>query len=193
VNTDFSNPISRARAVPPILLDALACAVRAEEAAGNPARALVRLQEFSDYVYGHGVERARKVIELAGIDPAEPAAERLRECRERSPEELAKLAPNMRAALDCPRERAPLHVELELDGVVVYRREARPAGVQRDGAAAVYHRMTVPAGKHRLIARLRDRPQGDFNYVREEALELAPGASLVIDFSAAQGGFVFKG
>jgi len=64
------------------------------------------------------------------------AAERLRECRERSPEELAKLAPNMRAALDCPRERAPLHVELELDGVVVYRREARPAGVQRDGAAA---------------------------------------------------------
>ncbi len=119
------------------------------------------------------------------------AAERLRECRERTPEELAKLAPNMRAALDCPRERAPLRVELEFDGEVVYRREVAPAGLRRDGAAAVYHRMTVPAGSHRIVARLRDRASGEFNYVREATLDLAPGASLVIDFAAARGGFVF--
>jgi hypothetical protein len=121
------------------------------------------------------------------------AAERLRKCRQRTPEELARLAPNMRAALDCPRERAPLLVELELDGKVVYRREARPAGLQRDGAAAVYHRMTVPAGRHRLVARLRDRASGDFNYVRQADLDLAPGASLVVDFAASQGGFLIRG
>jgi hypothetical protein len=121
------------------------------------------------------------------------AAERLHECRTRTPEELAKLAPNMRAALECPRERAPVRVEIELDGQVVYRSEERPAGLKRDGAAAVYHRMTVPAGSHRIVARLRDRASGDFNFVREQTLDLAAGASLVIDFSAAQGGFVFKG
>jgi len=121
------------------------------------------------------------------------ATQRLRPCRERSPEELAKLAPNMRAALDCPRERAPLALELELDGAVALRREVPPAGLRRDGAAALYHRMTVPAGAHRVVARLRERAGPGFDFEREVALELAPGASLVIDFNAAQGGFLFKG
>jgi hypothetical protein len=120
------------------------------------------------------------------------AAERKEQCRERTPEELAKLAPNMRAPLDCPRERSPLLVELELDGALVYRREAQPAGLKKDGAAAVYHRMNVPAGKHRIVARLRDRPGEAFNYVREATLELAPGASVVIDFAAPQGGFLIR-
>ena len=121
------------------------------------------------------------------------AAERLQECRERTPEELAKLAPNMRAALDCPRERAPLAVELEFDGKVVYRRSVPPAGLRRDGAAAVHHRMQVPAGRHHVVARLRDRAGEGFDYTREATLEIPPGSSLVIDFSVAQGGFVFKG
>jgi len=121
------------------------------------------------------------------------STQRKQACRERSPEELAKLAPNMRAALDCPRERSPLLVELELDGRVVLHREVQPSGLRRDGNAAVYQRVTLPAGRHRIVARLRDRPEGGFNYVREETLELAAGRVLVIDFNAAQGGFVFRG
>ena len=114
-------------------------------------------------------------------------------CRERSAEELAKLAPNMRAALDCPRERSSLLVELELDGRVVLSREVRPSGLRRDGNAVVYQRIALPAGRHRIVARLRDRAEGDFNYVRDETLELAAGRVLLIDFNAAQGGFVFRG
>ena len=114
-------------------------------------------------------------------------------CRERSAEELAKLAPNMRAALDCPRERSSLLVELELDGRVVLSREVRPSGLRRDGNAVVYQRIALPAGRHRIVARLRDRAEGDFNYVRDETLELARGRVLLIDFNAAQGGFVFRG
>jgi hypothetical protein len=121
------------------------------------------------------------------------AAQRKAPCRERSAEELAKLAPNMRAALDCPRERAPLLVELELDGKVVLRREVQPAGLKGDGNATVYHRLPVPAGKHRIAVRLRDRPGEGFNYAREETVELAPGRVLLIDFIAAQGGFLFRG
>lgn len=120
------------------------------------------------------------------------ATQRKQACRERSAAELAKLAPNMRAALDCPRERSPLLVELELDGRVVLRREVQPSGLRRDGNAVVYQRMALPAGRHRFVARLRDRAEGDFNYVRDETLELAGGRVLLIDFNATQGGFVFR-
>jgi hypothetical protein len=119
------------------------------------------------------------------------ATERRQACRQRSEAELAKLAPNMRAALDCPRERAPLLVELEIDGRVLLRREVQPSGLRRDGNAVVYQRMALPAGRHRVVARLRDRAEGDFNHVRDEIVHLAAGRVLIIDFNAAQGGFVF--
>jgi hypothetical protein len=120
------------------------------------------------------------------------AAQRKQECRQRSAEELARLAPNMRAALDCPRERADLLVELELDGATVLRREVRPAGLQRDGNAVLYQRLAVPAGRHRIVARLRDRAEGEFNYVKEQTVELDAGRVLLIDFNATQGGFLFR-
>ena len=41
------------------------------------------------------------------------AGERKEACRERTPEELAKLAPNMRAASVCARERVPVEVALK--------------------------------------------------------------------------------
>ncbi len=99
----------------------------------------------------------------------------------------------MRALEDCPRERADVTVEIDFDGEPVLRRTLSPSGLKRDGNAAVYHRFSVPAGSHRIAARLRDRAQGDFNYVREATLDLKPGAALVIDFSAEQGGFLFRG
>ncbi|MEO8718512.1 MAG: hypothetical protein ABI423_09880 [Burkholderiales bacterium] len=120
------------------------------------------------------------------------AAERKKPCRQRSAEELAQLAPNMRAALDCPRERADLLVELEVDGKLALRRAVPPSGLKRDGNATVYYRLPLPAGRHRIVARLRDRAGEDFNFVGETTLELAPGAALLIDFSKAKGGFVFR-
>jgi hypothetical protein len=119
------------------------------------------------------------------------ATQRRQACRERTPEELAKLAPNMRAALDCPRERSPLLVEVELDGRLVLRREVQPSGLRRDGNAVVYERMALPAGRHRIVARLRDRAEGDFNFMKDETVELAGGQTLIIDFNAAKGGFAF--
>ena len=112
-------------------------------------------------------------------------------CRERSAEELGKLAPNMRAALDCPRARSPMLVEIELDGKIVVHREVQPSGLRRDGNAAVYQRIALPAGRHRIVARLRDRADGDFNYVKDETVQLPAGSVLTIDFNAAKGGFAF--
>ena len=120
------------------------------------------------------------------------AAQRKAECRERTPEELAKLSPNMRAPLDCPRERAPVTVELDLDGERVVQAVAPPSGLTRDGASTIYRRLPVAAGTHHIVARLKDHVGGDFNYVREAEIELRPGRVLVIDFHAAKGGFEFE-
>lgn len=120
------------------------------------------------------------------------AGSRVSECRKRTPEELAKLPPNMRAPLDCPRERSPVMVELEMDGELVYRSVAAPSGLRRDLASTVYWRRAVSAGKHRFTARLKDQREGDFNYVKEIAVTLEPGRVLVIDFNPAQGGFIFR-
>lgn len=120
------------------------------------------------------------------------AAQRKAECRERTPEELAKLSPNMRTPLDCPRERAPVTVELDLDGQRVVQAVALPSGLTRDGASTIYRRLPVAAGTHHIVARLKDHVGGDFNYVREAELELRPGRVLVIDFHAAKGGFEFE-
>ena len=120
------------------------------------------------------------------------AAERKKPCRTRTPEELAKLPPNMRAAQDCPRERAPVLVELEVDGKLVLRREVAPSGLKGDGNATVYHRLPLPAGTHRVVARLSDRASGEFTYHKEATVQLAPGGVLLIDFVVAKGGFVFR-
>src|SRR6185437_5998397 len=48
------------------------------------------------------------------------AGARKEACHQRSAEELAKLAPNMRAQSVCPRERAPVVVDVELDGTRVF-------------------------------------------------------------------------
>lgn len=119
------------------------------------------------------------------------AGARKEPCRERTPEELAKLAPNMRAQTICARERAPVIVEVALDGAPLFRVVAPPSGLAKDGASTVYRRVPVTAGQHRISARLADGPDGTFNYRSDTTVDLAAGRVVVIDFDPAKGGFVF--
>jgi hypothetical protein len=112
-------------------------------------------------------------------------------CRERTADELAKLAPNMRTKMDCPRERAAVTVELDMDGKPLYRIETQPTGLHKDGAATVYRRLAIPAGHHQFHMRLADGPDRVFKYVRDLDVDLAPGQVLIVDFLANGGGFVF--
>lgn len=109
--------------------------------------------------------------------------QRLAACHTRTAEELAKLPPNMRAAQSCPRERAPVSVAIDIDGRTAWQHVAPPAGLRRDGASAVYHRVVLPAGEHHIAVRVKDSP-GDrpFDYQREGRLTLVPAQVLVIDF-----------
>jgi len=120
------------------------------------------------------------------------AGARREACHQRSAEELAKLAPNMRAQSVCPRERAPVVVDVELDGTRVFHVVAPPSGFARDGASTIYRRLPIVAGKHRITARMSDTPDGAFNYTREATLDVAPGRVVVVDFDPAQGGFVIR-
>jgi hypothetical protein len=121
------------------------------------------------------------------------AGQLARECHRRTPEELAKLAPNMRAPLDCPRERSPVTVEVDIGGVPALRRVAAPSGLSRDGASAVYHRLQVAAGAQRIAVRLNDDArQAGFTHQREATVTLAPAQILVIDFDAEQGGITLR-
>ena len=115
------------------------------------------------------------------------------ECQRLSAEELSKLPPNMRAPLRCPRERSPITVELDVDGVPALRHVAQPSGLSRDGASAVYHRMQVPAGTHQLAVRLKDDVRGSgFGFTREATVTLKPAQILVIDFDPEKGGITLQ-
>ncbi|MEK7303742.1 MAG: hypothetical protein AAB406_03125 [Pseudomonadota bacterium] len=114
------------------------------------------------------------------------------ECRKMSPEEIALLPPNMRLTLDCPRERLPVLVELELDGKLLLRRELVASGLSRDRASSIYHKFVVAPGRHVVSARLRDSARREgFDYTRSTEVELKPRQNFVVDFRAEAGGFSF--
>jgi len=110
---------------------------------------------------------------------------RLHDCVEQTAEELARLPPTMRAPTRCPRERAPLAVEVDVDGQPLLRQTAQPGGLSRDGSASMYQRRVIPAGEHRVAVRMRDsaREQG-FDHQREAVVTLQPAQILVIDFDS---------
>jgi len=115
------------------------------------------------------------------------------ECRRRTAEELAKLAPNMRAVLDCPRERSPITVELGWDGQLLAKRVAKPSGIAGDGPSTLYERIVVPAGWHELSVKFNDNARAPgFNYTREERVHLEPGQILVVDFNPGKGGILVQ-
>jgi hypothetical protein len=108
------------------------------------------------------------------------------ECRQLTQEELNRLPPNMRRPMDCPRERRPLLVELELDGEILYRDELPPSGLAGDGASTAYRKFPLAAGSHQL-----GRREEGFDYVKSAEVTLAPQQNFVIDFRPEFGGFLF--
>lgn len=115
------------------------------------------------------------------------------ECRMRTAEELAKLPPNMRKPLVCPRTRGAVYVELDIDGRTVYWASLPPSGISGDGPARVYERFVVTAGPHTIAVRMRDTPRTEgFDYDKAGEVVLAAEQNFVIDFRPEAEGFVFR-
>lgn len=121
------------------------------------------------------------------------AGARLTECRPYTAEELARLAPNMRKAMQCERERSPVRMEVDIDGVPRVRALAVPSGLSRDGASTFYQRLEVPAGSHHLQVRFKDHVSADvWTAELSRDVDLAAAQVLVIDFNADKGGIVLQ-
>lgn len=115
------------------------------------------------------------------------------DCRQRTPEELAKLPANMRAPLDCPRERSPVVARVELDGGELVNEAFAPSGLSRDGASTGYRRLPIAAGTHRVRVQFNDdvRVSG-FNYEREGVIDVVAGQVVLIDFAPERGGVLIR-
>jgi hypothetical protein len=121
------------------------------------------------------------------------SADRKGECRRLTPEEIARLPPNMRRVQDCPRVRRPIYVELDVDERNVYQASLPPAGIAGDGPSRVYRRFVLPAGKHDLAVRMRDTARAEgFDHERRDSVELSPDQMIVIDYRPESGSFVFR-
>ena len=118
-------------------------------------------------------------------------ADRRAACRKATPEELAKLPPNMRRPDICPRDRPPIRIEFDIDGKRAFEADVPPSGIAGDGPSRVHQRFVLPAGSHEVAVRMRDQPQGDFSWHAERTVEIVPGGNRVIDFRPIAGGFVF--
>lgn len=144
---------------------------------------------FADRPFYRHFPEDQALIKLSfshGADPKVP-------CRTLTEEELNELAPNMRRAIRCERERLPIEVEIDLDGQPLYRARVPPSGLAKDGPSRVYERFAVPVGAHQLTARLRDTDRAEgFDYISEIDIDLTPRQSLALDFQAVNGGFLVR-
>ena len=118
-------------------------------------------------------------------------ATKLREaCRKLSQQELMKLAPNMRLATDCPRERSPMVLELYLDDKLLTKTTVEPTGFHKDQGVNVFKRIKVNAGQHTLRLWMNDNINiKSPTYRYEQIVALKPEQQLLIDFNANSGGF----
>jgi len=120
------------------------------------------------------------------------AGQRIEECRQLSQEELNKLAPNMRTAQDCARERHPVRIEILANEQSIYMASIPPSGLWSDGKSVAYDRMRLKAGEYNLQARLSDG--GDpkrYEYSTARSVTLRPGQNLVIGFDERGSEFIF--
>lgn len=144
---------------------------------------------FSRWPTYHHLAPNEALVKLSLVHAGKPVGD----CRPLTAEELARLPPNMRAPMQCPRERSPVTVELDIDGVPAARAVAQPSGLSRDGASAVYHRLRVVAGERLIAVRLRDDVRSDgFAHTLERRVTMAPAQVLVIDFDAERGGITIQ-
>ncbi len=105
---------------------------------------------------------------------------RVEPCIIRTREELMKLAPNMRRAKSCPRERWPVDAVFMLDGVEVYRQTAKPAGLSSDGPSSFYETFFVGEGEHRVHLTLVDDGGQAPTKTFEQTVRLKVGQALAI-------------
>lgn len=107
----------------------------------------------------------------------------LGECQAVSGVEMEELAPNMRRAMVCPREKSPVYAELRIGGKLYFRDTIMPSGLHNDGVVAAYAQIPVRTGTAMVSLRVRDdrRVEG-FTHTFEQPVELGVDSVVTIHF-----------
>lgn len=114
-----------------------------------------------------------------------------RDCRTPTAAEQAQKAANMRTRQICERRRAPILVEMTVDGARALDREVPPSGLWGTGPSRLYLKLPIVAGKHRITLRLADDPRNTDNaFTLEREIAFRAGQNVAIDFNAEEGGFI---
>lgn len=165
----------------------------------SPLQYLGQIVFFGIVAAGTGYLASNPVYNQVAKDTAQiklsfaHGAERKVDCRRLTAKEIAELPPAERRPNTCSRERIAMHVQLEINGELLYDDQLEPTGLASDGPAQTYKKFLVPAGTHTLVARLRDTKRADgFDYETTKQVNLAPWQNLAIDFRADVGGFTFR-
>ncbi|MBL4600003.1 MAG: hypothetical protein JKX93_13625 [Rhizobiaceae bacterium] len=144
---------------------------------------------FSNRPVYHQFPEGKAQIKLAF---AHGAAREI-DCRRLTSKEIAKLPPNKRRPNNCSRERIPIHIQLTIDGEMIYDDLLIATGLSNDGPGRAYQKITVSAGEHIINVRLRDsKRESGFDYETTRQLTLKAHQNLAIDFKADTGGFLFR-
>jgi coenzyme F420-reducing hydrogenase delta subunit/Pyruvate/2-oxoacid:ferredoxin oxidoreductase delta subunit len=118
--------------------------------------------------------------------------ERGEDCRELSPDELAKRPAHMRQATICDRRRADVRVRVFVDGELVIDDSVEPGGAHEDGRSMAIERVPVPAGEHEVRVELGDTlDQDEYNHVSERRLDFREHTPQIVRFEK-QAGFVWN-
>jgi len=154
---------------------------------------VAQLVAYAAFMLLLGVLSIRPELRLMADDEAivslsfSHAANRVGECRRLSQQELLALPPNMRQPDDCPRERHPLRIELEMDGQMLYKATLPPSGLWDDGKSTAYQRIRVGAGTHEFRIRMSDSGKaGSFDFENTSTVTLLPAQNMLVYFDATQ-------
>jgi len=114
-------------------------------------------------------------------------------CREFTAEEQAAKSKHMRIKFDCPRERSPVYVIMEIDGKRVFDKSIDPSGFSKDLPSPLYERIPLKAGKYNLHLGMRDHIDTEgFDYEFNGPITLAPSQIFVIGFDPDHKEFTFQ-
>jgi len=109
-------------------------------------------------------------------------------CHKRTQKELMKLPSNMRAPMNCSRERSPIVIEVLLDGAPMYIHTAEAPGLFKDSGVDIYHSEKVSVGSHHLAIKMDDSVLKEgFDHDFNQDIEIKPAQILLVGFDVSRG------
>jgi len=117
---------------------------------------------------------------------------RLGVCETLTAADVAELAPNMKVALVCPREKSPLSLRLYVNEDLLLAERLLPSGIHGDGVIASYKRLVLEPGTWDLRIEVDSNNQESvLEHEFEQTIETHAADSWLLSFG--DDGFKLKG